>query len=127
MNDVDQFFDGMAKLAEDVDIPFEQLMKMRHSELQPLFEFTRIKLDLRIATNTKERDRLLRERQEWLDMHPLWRERLTAKRSTVGQNPPGIRPRTRARIMISGPWLLKVLLVVETIGFLLFYYVGQRI
>ncbi len=81
MNDLDRFFEGMRSLAEETGIPFEQLMKMRHSELQPIFEFARIKVDLRIATKQKDRDRLMAEHQQWLDMHPLWRAHLEAKKA----------------------------------------------
>ena len=79
--DADQFLDVMRGMVAEVDIPFETLMKMRYSELQPVFEFVGIKRDLRIERNQKERDRLMQEQKEWLDMHPLWREHLEAKKA----------------------------------------------
>jgi hypothetical protein len=78
---VDRFFDVMRGIAGEIDIPFERLMQMRHSELQPIFEFVKLKRDLRIAANQKERDRLKAEQQQWLDMHPLWRQHLEAKQA----------------------------------------------
>jgi hypothetical protein len=75
----DKFCDVMRGMAEEVGIPYEQLMKLRYSQLQPIFEFARIKRDRRIARAQAERDRLQAEHDAWLNMHPLWRDRLTRK------------------------------------------------
>jgi hypothetical protein len=54
-------------------------MDLRYSELRPIFDFVRIKIELRMAATQAEIDRLLAEEQAWLNMHPLWREHLTRK------------------------------------------------
>jgi hypothetical protein len=70
----------MRGIAEETGIPYEQLMKLRQSELAPIFEFVRIKRELRIAANQAERDRLQAEHEAWLGMHPLWREHLAKRK-----------------------------------------------
>jgi hypothetical protein len=82
---MDQFLDVMKGMAEELDIPYEQLMKLRYSELQPIFDFARIRREMRIAANQAERDRLQAEHEAWLKLHPLWREHLTRKQQ--GEQP----------------------------------------
>ena len=71
---VDQFRDLMFRTAEETGIPYEQLMRLRCAELQPLFEFVRIKRKLLLACNQAERDRLRAGEEAWTNMHRLWRE-----------------------------------------------------
>jgi hypothetical protein len=77
---VDEICEVMREMAEEVGIPYEQLMNnLRYSQLQPIFDFVRIKRELRMASNKAELDRLLAEQEAWLNMHPLWREHLRGK------------------------------------------------
>jgi hypothetical protein len=76
---VDQVCEVIRGMAEETGIPYEQLMKLRYSELEPIFHFVRLKRELRLATTQAELDRLLAENMEWLNMHPLWREHLSRK------------------------------------------------
>jgi hypothetical protein len=75
----DQFLDGIHRMADETGIPFEQLMNLTHSELQPIFEFARIKVEMRIASKQAKMERLRAEEKAWLDAHPLWREHVMRK------------------------------------------------
>jgi hypothetical protein len=70
-------------MADEVGIPLDELMELRYSELQPIFEFARLRRDLRIARNRAERDRLQAEHDAWINTHPLWREHVLRKRRTL--------------------------------------------
>jgi hypothetical protein len=73
---------SMPITAAETGIPIEDLWNLRASELIAINEFVATKIQLHIARNQKERDRLLAEQEAWLNMHPLWRAHLEGKATT---------------------------------------------
>jgi hypothetical protein len=71
--------------AEETGIPLDQLWEMRPSELEPIFAFAKLKLELRRAQSQAEIDELEAQRAAELAAHPLWREHLNRKQSTKGE------------------------------------------
>jgi hypothetical protein len=75
----DPLTEGLQILSDELGIPMEHLWKLRPSELEPLWEASKLKIRSRLAEKQAEMDKMLAEDAAELAAHPLWRAHVREK------------------------------------------------